>query len=192
MMKGEAARKKHSSVRAQHGAHSMVGSAKSPELCRHRDASARARDRLPCLQEHHGQYSSEEELANEKGGSGSGFKRFSFSLFPREALISPAQLPRCLALPQKCLAKRLSCLQHHLHNFPLSSPERGGGSAVSWSCHGKEQASSRKSRVAHCSLPMASLGQTRGCHALRLWGSHTPPSPGTSPAAGLSPPSTLS
>lgn len=166
MMKGEAARKKHSSVRAWHGARSMVGSAKSPELCQHRDTSTRARDGLPCLQEHHSQYSSKEELANKKGRSKSGFKQFSFSLFPREALISPAQLPHCLALPQKCPAKSLHCPQHHLHNS-LYCPQ--SGEEAVWSlgvAMAKSRTRSRKSRVAHCSLPVASLGQTRGFLAL--------------------------
>lgn len=71
-----------------------MGSAKSPELCRHRNTSSHARDGLPCLQKHHGQYISKEELANKKGGSESGFKQigFRFGFFPQKSCISPIQL----------------------------------------------------------------------------------------------------
>lgn len=108
MMKGEAARQKarqcQDTVRA--ATTTTLGGAdtrhtpwwalpRAPELCQHRDASSHARDGLPCLQEHHGQYISKEELANKKGGSKSGFKQLVFRVFfPQKSRVSPAQFLR--------------------------------------------------------------------------------------------------
>lgn len=71
---------------------------REPQLCRHRDASSRAREGLPCPQEHLGQYVSKEELANKNGGVGLSLSNFVFRFFPPEELCSPAQLRRCRLL----------------------------------------------------------------------------------------------
>lgn len=71
---------------------------REPQLCRHRDASSRAREGLPCPQEHLGQYIGKEELPNKKGGAGLSLSNFVFRFFPPEELCSPTQLRRCRLL----------------------------------------------------------------------------------------------
>ena len=99
-----------------------MGSAESRGLCRHRHPSSRARDRLPCPQEHRGRHRSKEELANEKEEARLGLRK-SLLGFSLEKLHFPTQP----VSPQKHPGKRQSCPQHHLHSFPSPCPKRGGG-----------------------------------------------------------------